>query len=180
MGFEHAFDEVVLIEGGYSNNPLDSGGKTKWGITEAVARDFGYQGEMRDLPLTAARDIYKKEYWDRLKLDSVDPISTLIAREMFEVGVNAGTTVAAIILQRCLNTFNRDQSDYMDIEVDGRMGRATIIALTAFKRFRGEEGIQVLWKAMNCLQGSYYVQLAEKRHKDEAFVYGWLKNRVVI
>jgi len=32
--------------------------------------------------------------------------------------------------------------------------------------------------ALNCLQGAFYVELAEKREKDERFVYGWLLNRV--
>lgn len=180
MSFENSFEEVVMIEGGYSNNPSDSGGKTRYGITESVARSYGYKGDMRELPLQIAKDIYKKEYWDYLKLDQVDEISTLIAREMFEVGVNAGTRIAARILQQCLNVFNRGESDYMDIAADGRMGRATLIALTAFKRWRGEEGIKVLWKAMNCMQGAHYVTLAEAREKDEAFVYGWVKNRVGI
>ena len=58
MSFDTEFQRVVLIEGGYSDNPLDSGGKTKYGITEAVARAYGYTGEMRDLPLSVARAIY--------------------------------------------------------------------------------------------------------------------------
>jgi len=38
----------------------------------------------------------------------------------------------------------------------------------------------VLCRALNCLQGAYYIELAERREKDERFVYGWLKNRVVL
>lgn len=180
MSFEHSFDEIILIENEYSNNPLDSGGKTKWGITEAVARAFGYQGEMRDLPLTMARDIYKKEYWDKLKLDEVDAVSPLIAKEMFEVGVNSGPRVAATFLQRCLCVLNRNQNDYADSIIDGAMGPATLSALKAFKRVRGDQGILVLNKAMNCLQGSFLIKLAENRSKDEIFLLGWLKHRIAL
>ena len=40
------------------------------------------------------------------------------------------------------------------------------------------DGEVVLVRALNSLQGAFYVELAEKRQKDEAFVYGWLLNRV--
>ncbi len=33
-------------------------------------------------------------------------------------------------------------------------------------------------KALNCLQGSPYVDLAEKRGANETFLYGWLDKRV--
>ena len=31
---------------------------------------------------------------------------------------------------------------------------------------------------LNCLQGAYYVDLAERREKDQRFMYGWLTHRV--
>ena len=65
--FITAFEKVIGIEGGYSDDPDDRGGKTKFGITEAVARAHGYRGEMRDLGLTTARKIYKSSYWDVLR-----------------------------------------------------------------------------------------------------------------
>jgi len=178
MTFEHAFDELILIEGGYSNNPLDSGGKTKYGITEALARKLGYKGDLLDLTVNQAKQMYKSEFWDKLKLDQIDVISSLIAREMFEVGVNSGLRVAAIFLQRSLCVFNRNQNDYADSIIDGAIGPATIEALKAFKRVRGDEGIKILWRAMNCLQGSFLICLAEDRTKDEVFIYGWIRNRV--
>ncbi len=33
--------------------------------------------------------------------------------------------------------------------------------------------------ALNCDQGVYYKNLSRRRQKDEKFVYGWLKNRVL-
>ncbi len=49
--FEKAFEEIILHEGGYADDPADSGGKTMYGITEAVARNSGYRGEMKDFIL---------------------------------------------------------------------------------------------------------------------------------
>ena len=41
-----------------------------------------------------------------------------------------------------------------------------------------KEGEQVLVKALNCLQGERYIKLAEKRQKNESFVFGWLGTRI--
>ena len=41
---------VFALEGGYSDNPADPGGKTNHGVTEQVARANGYQGDMKALP----------------------------------------------------------------------------------------------------------------------------------
>lgn len=44
---------------------------------------------------------------------------------------------------------------------------------------RGPEGDAALALALNCDQGVYYKNLSRRRQKDEKFVYGWLKNRVL-
>jgi lysozyme family protein len=65
--FDDAFIKVIGIEGRYSNNPTDSGGATMYGITEAVARAYGYTGRMQDMPLGIAKEIYRQRYWDKLR-----------------------------------------------------------------------------------------------------------------
>ncbi len=51
MNIEQYLDELIKREGGYVNNPADRGGATKYGITQAVARENGWNGNMKDLPL---------------------------------------------------------------------------------------------------------------------------------
>ena len=41
-------------------------------------------------------------------------------------------------------------------------------------------GETVLLKALNCLQGARYIELAEVRPQNESFVYGSLRERVAI
>jgi lysozyme family protein len=180
MNFEEAFAHVVGIEGRYSNNPADSGGPTIWGVTEQVARANGYTGPMRDLPLSTARMIYKNQYWDLLRLDDINPAYPKIAYELFDTAVNCGVGVAGTFLQRSLNVFNRGQSDYPDIETDGVVGRVTLSTLVTFLQKRKADGEKVLLRALNALQGERYISLAERREKDETFVYGWVLNRVEI
>ncbi len=62
MTIDKLIDEVIAIEGDYSNHPADRGGPTRWGVTEAVARRHGYAGDMRDFPYDEAVAIYKRKY----------------------------------------------------------------------------------------------------------------------
>lgn len=171
-------NNIIEIEGDYVNDPADSGGETKYGITIAVARAYGYEGEMTDLPRETAFSIYTDKYWDKLHLDSVEQLSEKVATELADTAVNMGTERAATFLQRSLNVLNLRGTLYADIGVDGHIGPATLTALVAFLDERGRDGELVLESMLNALQGAFYVELAERREKDERFVYGWFKWRV--
>jgi lysozyme family protein len=175
MAFKRAFNHIILVEGGYSDNPFDSGGKTKYGVTEQLARRYGYDGLMKHMSLSKAEQIYKTHFWDKLMLNDVSVISYDIAHEMFDTGVNMGRARAGNFLQRSLNVLNNKQSITPDIVVDGFVGRGTLKSLKDVFSSRGDE---VLYKMLNSLQGAFYIELAERREKDETFVYGWFKNRV--
>lgn len=180
MSFDQAFARTVGIEGGYSNNPADRGGETMWGITEAVARAHGYHGPMKDMPILAAKDIYRQSYWLLLHLDQVDAVSPAIAMEMFDTAVNCGPGVPVPFLQRALNAFNRQAKDYPDIPVDGLCGVQTVAALRAFLSLRGARGEKVMITALNAQQGVRYFEIVERRPDQEEFAYGWWDKRVVV
>jgi len=181
VSFDRAFEKLLGVEGGYVNDPRDSGGATRYGITEAVARANGYQGVMVDLPLEWARRIYKAQYWDTLRLDDISIIEGTIAEELFDTSVNMGVSTAGRFLQRSLNALNRGGTDYQDLAVDGVIGPMSVSCLSRYLQHRsGADGITVMLRALNILQGARYIELAESRQKDEAFLYGWLKTRVVI
>ncbi len=92
-----ALEKTLANEGGYVNNPADKGGETIWGITKETAVANGYKRAMKDMPLAYAKSIYKKEYWDTLRLDEVN--NQVIAEIAFDIGVNAGVGTAAKMLQ---------------------------------------------------------------------------------
>lgn len=173
--FERAVAHTLGIEGGYSDHASDRGGKTNWGITEVVAREDGYVGDMRALPKARALAIYRRLYWDRIGLDWVAAVDPEVALEVFDTGVNMGVNVACRFLQRVLNALNRQGRDYPDLVVDGVAGAATGRALAALLRLRGVEGRDVLLLYLNALQGARYVELAEMRAANEDFVFGWAK-----
>lgn len=178
MDVDTLIDEVIAREGGYVNHAADRGGPTRWGITEAVARAQGYDGPMDALPRSAAADIYRTLYWRRPRYDAVARRAPALAAELFDTGVNMGPAVAASFLQRALNALNRGAADYPDLALDGAIGPQTLAALDVFLTTRGPAGETVLLKAVEALQGERYLRLAETRPANEAFLYGWLANRL--
>lgn len=175
--FANAWAKTGRAEGGYVDDPEDSGGETNHGITKEVAREQGYGGPMCDLTPERAERIAKREYWDVMLLDEVASLSAQIAAEMFDTGFNTGPVRAVGFLQRSLNALNRQEKDYDDVLVDGKSGPRTLRSLALFIN-RRRYGVKVMLRALNGLQLEFYIGLVERRKKDERFLYGWILNRV--
>lgn len=178
MDVDGMIDRTVAKEGNYSNHPADRGGPTMWGITEQTARAYGYNGAMRSMPRSEAIRIYRRIYWERPGFDKIADIYPKVAEELFDTGVNMGPKVAATFLQELLNGLNRGASDYPDIIADGDLGPATRYSLQQYKAKRGVPGERVLLLGLDALQGTRYINLASRDPKQEAFLYGWLSNRL--
>jgi lysozyme family protein len=180
MKVDMMIDKVIGIEGGYANHPADKGGPTRWGVTEAVARLHGFPGNMRDFPRDEAVVIYKRLYWLKPGFDRIDAVSPVIAAELFDTGVNMGPATAIGFLVRALNALNRNGTDFADLPLATHITDGVAACLKAFLSKRGKSGEAVLLRAMEALQGERYVRLSETRPANEAFVYGWLANRIGI
>jgi lysozyme family protein len=117
MSFEQAFATIADIEGGFTDRDrqADPGGATKYGITERVARAWGYKGDMRDLPIETARAIAKAWYWDKYQCDQFDP---RISYQVFDAAYNGGYPVRW--LQECVGA-----------APDGVIGAKTVAAVRA-------------------------------------------------
>lgn len=113
--FNDAFAALIGNEGGYSNNPADPGGETMYGVTKRVAQANGYTGDMKQLTLDAARQIAKKQYWDRYSCDQFD---ARIGFQVFDAAYNGGHPVAW--LQQAVG-----------VQADGALGPVTIAAVKA-------------------------------------------------
>jgi len=172
--------DVMKAEGwdAYTNDPDDAGKETKWGITVASARGYGYTGAMKDMPETVARAIYRKRYVDEPRFADVMTIEPNVGAELIDTGVNMGTAVAATFLQRWLNGFNDTGSRYGDLHVDGRIGAVTLDALRAFVRWRGPQGITVLLRGLNGVQATRYLEITESKPSQRKYLFGWVLNRV--
>lgn len=117
MNFDEAFTRLLGHEGGYSNNPADTGGETMWGITIDVARANGYIGRMIDMPASFAKNVYMAKYWAPIKAEQ---LPQALRFEVFDAAVNSGVGQAIKWLQRAVGTAE-----------DGIIGPATIAASNA-------------------------------------------------
>lgn len=113
MNFNQAFDSLMGVEKGFWDDP--AGGPTMFGVTERVARAWGYKGDVRQLPLDTARAIAKSEYWDRYQCDQFAPA---IGYQVFDTAYNGGHPVQW--LQQAVG-----------VTVDGVIGAKTIAAVRA-------------------------------------------------
>lgn len=167
----------------YTDHDDDSGGPTKFGITLATLSR--YRGEpctaedVQALDEAEARRIYLADFWTGPGFADVLPLSRKIAEELFDTGINMGPETAVTFLQRILNTFNNREAYYPDLVLDGQLGPKTMDALRAYLAKRGEQGKRVLLFCLDSQQVVFYMGLAERREKDETFVYGQIYQRAV-
>lgn len=116
--FKLALKRVLEHEGGYVNHPSDPGGETNFGITKATAKAFGYNGSMKNIPMSVVEDIYKKQFWDKIKADN---FPLVFAFQYFDAAVNHGIGNANKMLQRAVG-----------VKDDGAVGPVTLNAVEKY------------------------------------------------
>ena len=186
--FEIAYGITRQHEGGWhgatGTNSADRGGETYKGIARkfwsswagwTFVDDFktqkGFpQNAYDDFDLNRmVRTFYKREFWDRNRLDDVR--SQEIANEMFDTGVNTGLRQGALWLQRSINLLNRNERSWKDIKVDGIIGNITLGRVNALSI----SDTTALFNLLNIFQGAHYLSLAEKDKTQQEFMRGWLQ-----
>lgn len=162
QNFEKAFQELIMIEGGYANDATDRGGETKYGISQRAYPNL----DIRNLSLQGAKDIYLEDYWKAS--GSHHMLKYELALELFDTGVNMGQGVARRFLQRALNLMNRNGRNFADLKIDGQIGPNT---LSAYRTVDDK----ILLKVLNGLQFCRYVVICEKDPSQEKYFNGWMK-----
>jgi lysozyme family protein len=91
QNYDFCVSEVLKSEGGYTNDPSDSGGATNFGITIADYRKYinpnGTPTDVKNMKVEDAKKIYKARYWDALDCDS---LRSGVDFTVFDYGVNSG------------------------------------------------------------------------------------------
>lgn len=104
---------LLQREGGYSNNPTDRGGETKWGISK---RQFPHL-DIPNLSEQEAIEIYEKLYLVGPRISS---LPTYLQPLILDFAVHSGPRCAIQKLQIVLHT-----------DVDGEIGPQTLAAVHA-------------------------------------------------
>ena len=152
--YDKCLQAILHHEGGYVNHPKDPGGETNLGVTKRVYEEWGGTKDMKDLLVEDVAPIYKKNYWDKIKADSLPSGLDLC---VFDFGVNAGPGRAAKYLQGQIGTM-----------ADGGIGPNTLAKLEEYLKFTSiEQAIKTYQESRQ----DYYEQLSTF----SSFGRGWTR-----
>ena len=154
-----AVDRVLSNEGGYSSNPSDPGGATKFGISARQYPSLNIAALTRE----AAIKIYWRDWWLKFGFPR---LPTAAASKTFDLAVNMGPTHAIKSLQRALRACGQK------VPEDGILGAATAQAAT-----RADSS--ALISALRSEAAAYYrvnaaLSRGKRTNNDKEFLEGWL------
>lgn len=160
--FEQALAYTLVNEGGYSDDPADSGGPTNLGLTLTDLREAGLPTTVeyiKQLTPEQAAPIYRQFYWNPLSLDQVTDNS--ISTAVFDIAVVRGIGMSAQLAQIVCNGYGAA------LAVDGAVGPLTLKALNTIgrKTFICEFEMHV---------ASGFQRIVMDNPSQEVFLNGWL------
>jgi len=154
--FDRAIKYVLQHEGGYQNDPSDTGNQstgefqgTNFGIT---AKNYPHLN-IRELTQEQAIEIYRRDYWRPIYDEMTDGDA---ACKLFDMAVNMGHRQAHKLLQRATGNNN----------ADGIFGNVTLGMANATPD---------LVDRLCAAQAEFYQELVRKRPVMGKFLKGWLR-----
>ena len=147
---------ILKWEGGFVNDPNDSGGATNKGVTLATFRKYkGASATVDDLKAITDEDwtaIFKQMYWDKCRADNIasQAVANLIVDWYWMSGTNAIKYV-----QRLIGTTE-----------DGIVGKQTIALLNA----KGDRLAPHIYN----YRKDFYHRIVANRPTQKRFLRGWL------
>lgn len=186
--FEQAFAELLGIEGGFVDDPVDRGGATKYGISlrflkaeGAIDEDLdGYAdfdldmdgdidgADIRKLTVGDAKSLYKRSFWQALECESFPrPIGEML----FDQGVNGGNHAAKKLLQQAINAVLRaGRYRTIPLKVDGQIGDLTRQSFQSMWERHPEQLVIEYREAVK----DRYVAIVRRNPSQAKFLKGWL------
>ncbi len=158
--FVAAVTRVLRNEGGWSKDPADPGGDTRFGLSRRAYPAL----DLERLTEEQAIAIYFRDRWQRGRWGEL-PDS--LAVKLFDLSVNIGARAATQCIQRALRACARQVAE------DGMLGEATIAAA------RGAD-CDALLAALRSEAAAHYRIIAalwerERRPDADRFLEGWLR-----
>lgn len=176
---EAIISKTLETEGGYVNDPSDSGGETYCGIARNsnpnwkgwkivdAHKPLKWNQKIQDSELEQlVIDIYDTKYYQPIKADKID--SDMIRTHLYDMGVNAGTGAAVKLLQKAINMVYG-----VTIAADGAIGNITLTYTN------NKAKLNELVNEFINQRRIYYRNLVTVKPSNKKFLQGWL-NRVEI
>lgn len=168
--WNYAADILMKQEGGLTNDKVDPGGITNYGISLRYLQSIGLdidgdgkvdENDIRAITPNQAREIYRTRWWDKHRYNEIHDID--IAAKMLSLGVNMGAGRANRILQSSINRIAQHP-----IKVDGIVGNHTLNAANSLP-------ILTLLDEIKLNAVHYYVKLVLNNRAFEKYLLGWLR-----
>jgi lysozyme family protein len=166
--FLKAFEYLMYHEGGYSNNPQDQGGETKYGISK---RSYPHL-DIKNLTRDQACQIYFVDFWMKAKCEQIEDEN--IAIKLFDLAVLTGIPQAIKLIQRALRAAGLTQRTLLtkgaeaQVVEDGIIGPITLAAIN-------KADPTDLLAALKSESAGYYRLIANANPSQQRFIEGWLR-----
>lgn len=158
--FEDCLARILKHEGGYVNDPLDSGGRTNLGVTQRVWEEFvGHpvtEADMKALTPEKIAPMYKLKYWNPSYCEVLPKGLDYV---VFDFAVNAGTGRSVKTLQQAIGCV-----------ADGVIGPKTMAAIN-------DANPKDLIAKFSDARADFYQGIVARKPDQVRFIKGWL-NRV--
>jgi len=151
--FDRAIEKTLIHEGGdkFTSDPNDRGGDTKFGISQRAYPEL----DIKSLTEKAAKEIYKRDYWDKVKADQIN--SQQVAENIFDTAVNMGVRTASLMAQEVL-----------DIKpADGIIGPQSLEHINV-------ASVDLFISKYTLLKVSHYVEICRKNKSQKKYLLGWM------
>lgn len=185
-----AVAKLLSVEGGFSDNPADRGGATKYGISLRFLKDEGkidanHDGladfdldmdgdidgaDVRLLSPINAVSLYYRCFWQR---DNCESFAAPIGEMLFDQAVNAGGLAAKKLLQTAINSCSVHIAGVPRLVVDGVLGVKTRAAMAAVVEHPAL-GMAALAEAYREAARARYRAIAAADSSQRQFLHGWL------
>ncbi len=174
--FNPAFKITMGNEGGYANNPNDSGGETYAGIARNFwpnwagwpAVDQAVSAHPQNINATLALNIevqnqvqafYKENFWDTIGLDQLK--GQQLANQLFDTAVNMGVGTASRFLQQAVNNVILGR-----LTVDGVTGPQTLAAANSIQQ-------EALYNQVIAIRKQRYLAIIANNPSQAQFERSW-------
>lgn len=157
--YDAAMVRVFADEGGYTNDPVDPGGATNWGITIFDARKYwkadATPNDVRMMPKEVAKDIYKKHYARPMRYDD---LPAGFDYSVLDAAINSGVGRAPVWAAKALGLApTKDINDIVKPANDAPDKVAAIKSYWAV-RLAFLKGLSTFWRfgkgwTRRCVQG---------------------------
>ena len=177
--FKNILLETLSNEGGFSNDPDDSGGMTLFGIARNKNPKWGGWPEVDKIikinnfnkndsdhwddiarackKIKSVEEFYRSNFWNEMKGEEI--FVNVVAQSIFDYGVNAGMGPSIKCLQKVLKT-----------TVDGDFGPTTLATLNTYTM---NNPLFKFHLEFTLRKVDRYVKIVGNKPSNEKYIFGW-------